>query len=189
MSNIKQKELLSEGFWDKFGAVKRIGQEAIKQIGSVVAPEIAEPIKKGTEKMRDISKNIKRAAKTIDQIVKEQIIESGYFPYEKIKWSKNNRGGFKKNSDGSYTGTVMVAELDYDEKGQPTIGSKYQDPKKANLIFNYKPEDKSVKIVKSPHRHLSKEDEGGTLDKQIAELRKKKQLAKLQKWQAKNPTP
>jgi len=70
MHKISQRELLSEGFWNQFSSVARRVGETGKAIGSVVAPEIADPIKKGHEWLKTTKKNVKRAGMTRYEIVK-----------------------------------------------------------------------------------------------------------------------
>ena len=153
---LTQRHLLEKSFWDKFPVVKQ-GWELAKQTASVVAPEIHDPLKRGFEKYREMGKNIKRAGMTREQIVVEAIIEDGFIPIGypndyKINWAS------KKNTDGTFTGTVHVGEMEYDKNGEPTVGRTYKDTRKSNLIFRYNPDDKSVRIVKNPHRHLASED-------------------------------
>jgi hypothetical protein len=49
MSKISQREILGENFWKQFSSVARRVGETGKAIGNVVAPEIADPIKRGHE--------------------------------------------------------------------------------------------------------------------------------------------
>ena len=151
MPNISQKELLNELFWDKFPSSVRKGVEAVKQIGKVVAPEIADPISKGMEKMRDIRKNIKRAGMTSDENVVEQLMEFGLIPYknEKVRWKKGAR-----NPDGTITGSIKVGTLGYTDEGEPYMESEFSDPLKRDVIFKYDPKTRDVKIVRYPYRNL-----------------------------------
>lgn len=155
---ISQADLLSEGFWDKFRQVGEFG----KAVGNVVAPEIADPIKKGVEWMRGTRKNIKRAGMTKDELAMEHIMEDGFFPLpnEKVKWNP------KQNTDETYTGNVKVGELEIDpQSGQPKLGRKFAQDK-SNYIFKFHPETREIKVVRRPERHLAtnQEEIGNSLE-------------------------
>lgn len=143
MHKISQREILTEGFWDKF---RQVG-ELTKSIGNVVAPEISDPIQKGTEWMRTTKKNIKRAGMTMDELAWEQIIEDGYFPHsKKMRWKK------KKNSDDTVTGSVDVSELEHDDQtGEPIAGRPYQRDK-SKYIFKFDPNTREIKTLRRPRR-------------------------------------
>jgi hypothetical protein len=152
MSKISQREILSEGFWDSFSSVARRVGETGKAIGNVVAPEIADPIKKGHEWLKTTKKNVKRAGMTRDEIVKEQIIESGFHPHQdkngvesKIKWGK-------KNTDDTITGSLKVGELGYRNDGEPYMAAEFQNVLKSDVIFRYDPDKRDIKIVRAPYR-------------------------------------
>jgi hypothetical protein len=152
MSKISQKELLEEGFWDSFSNSKigRIGSqigEFGKSVANVVTPEITDPLKKGSEWLKNTKKNVKRAGMNRDQLAWEQIVEDGYYPLsDKMRW-KN-----KANSDGTSTGSVDVAELDHDlNTGEPVAGRPYQSDK-SKYIFKFDPSTRDIKTLRRPRR-------------------------------------
>jgi hypothetical protein len=152
MYKISQKNLLEEGFWKQFASTARQVGETGKAIGNVVAPEIADPIKKGYDWLKTTKKNVKRAGMTSSEIVKEQIIESGFHPHQdrngvesKIKWGK-------KNTDGTITGSLKVGELGYNDDGEPKMAAEFQNILKSDVIFRYDPDTRDIKIVRAPYR-------------------------------------
>lgn len=161
MYKISQKELLEEGFWNNFknkiadSKIARVGKqvgELTKSVANVVAPEITDPLRKAGEWVKSTKKAVKRAGMTSDEIVKEQIIESGFHPHQdkngvesKIKWGK-------KNTDGTITGSIKVGELGYRNDGEPFMAAEFQNILKSNVIFRYDPDKKDIKIVRAPYR-------------------------------------
>ena len=73
MYKISQQELLSEGFWSKFGKLAKQGIETVKQVSSVVAPEIYDPISKSVNKLQDMGAAIKEAGKPIELKIKRWV--------------------------------------------------------------------------------------------------------------------
>ena len=161
MSNkISQKELLEEGFWDKFPNTASFGRQVkdvFKTYGSVLAPEIADPIKKGVEFMRGARKSRRRAGMTEDELVKEELIENGYYPFDdntKIQWATNKLTGRKKiNNDDTYTGAIKVGQLGYKD-GQPFKEADYNDPLKRLVTFKLHPKTREFKIIQHPNRTI-----------------------------------
>jgi hypothetical protein len=157
MYKISQREILSEGFWHEFSEkpaarnVAKVGSW-VSSIGSVVAPEIADPLKKGVDWMRSSKEKSKRAGMSKDQISMEYIMEDGFFPNppdSKIRWNK------KQNADGTYTGTIKVGELENDvTTGEPKLGRTFAIDK-STYIFKFNPKDRTAKRVKGPERHLA----------------------------------
>jgi hypothetical protein len=160
MEKITQQDLLTEGFWDKFNpkpAIKQ-GWEAMKQVSSVVAPEIHDPIKKTWDKAHDMKKNIKKAGKSVNDIVVSDLIQHGYYPYDPkngIRWAKKKNGGLKTNDDGTLTGIIKVGSLGYDDQGQPKIETEFDNELKRDLTFTYDKRTRDVKVVNHPHKNLT----------------------------------
>jgi len=139
-----KRELLEEGFWDKFKSAGSKLYTAGKEITKVVAPEISDPLTKIRDKGREIGTKLRKAGATSDALAIERIKEDGYFPDgNSVKWSKN------RNTDGTINGVIQVSELDYAEDGSPTKGSPYKNP---NLIVQYDYKTKDIKIIKRPRR-------------------------------------
>jgi hypothetical protein len=161
MYKISQKELLEEGFWDKFPNTASFGRQVkdvFKTYGSVLAPEIADPIKKGVEFMRGARKSRKRAGLTEDELVREELIENGYYPFDdktKIRWATDKlTGQKKKNTDDTYTGAIKVGQLGYDNNGQPFKEADYNDPLKSLVTFKLHPKTREFKIIQHPNRTI-----------------------------------
>ena len=154
MHKISQKDLLSEGFWDKFQSVGRQVKDVAKTYGGVIAPEIVDPLKKGIDFLRSSRKSRKRAGMSATELAMEHIMEDGFHPLEKakIKWNP------KMNTDDTYTGNVMVGELELDNAGNPKLGRKFASDK-SNYIFKFDPMTREVKTVRRPERHLATNQE------------------------------
>ena len=147
MHKISQKDLLSEGFWDKFTSVGRQVKDIAKTYGGVIAPEIVDPLKKGIDFLRSSRKSRKRAGMTKDELAWEQIVEDGYFPHsKKMRWKG------KPNSDDTITGSVDVSELEHDDQtGEPIAGRPYQRDK-SKYIFKFDPNTREIKTLRRPRR-------------------------------------
>lgn len=170
MSKISQKDLLSEGFWNNFtasGIMDNIGKgkeklrkkfptttKALSWAGSVadaVAPEIMNPIRKGTEWRRNVAEKGQRASMTQDQITMDYIHEDGFHEErgEKLNWNP------KRNADGTYTGTIKVGELVNDpQTGDPKLGRTYSADK-STYIVKFDPKTRTAKRVRGPDRQLA----------------------------------
>lgn len=166
MRKISQQELLREGFWHEFSdknpSIRKVASIA-GSVADVVAPEIMNPLRKSGEWLSSTKEKAKRAGMTKDQIAMDFIMEDGYFPLEnqKIRWNS------KENADGTYTGTIKVGELENDpETGKPGLGRTFS-PDKSTYILKFNPQDRTVKRVKGPERHLatSHEDIRNALEK------------------------
>lgn len=158
MSKISQKELLSEGFWDKFTSIGRQAKDFGKSVGNLVAPEIADPLNKGIEWLRNTRKSRKRAGLSIEELIKEELISNGYYPYKgeegKIRWARTKTGILKKNTDDTNTGSVQVGAVGYTDKGIPYMEAEYSDPLKRNVTFTIHPKTREFKIINHPFRNL-----------------------------------
>lgn len=157
MYKISQKELLSEGFWDKFSnspIVRKVAKAAsvAGSIANIIAPEFTNPINKGRDWLKNTKEKANRAGMTRDQISLEYIKEDGFFPNPKdatIRW--NN----KRNADGTFNGTIRVGELENDETtGEPKLGRTYA-PDKSTYILKFDPATRTAKRVRGPDRNLS----------------------------------
>ena len=162
MRKISQRELLSEGFWDAYGkATEKLRTKFPKtamaaslagSVADVVAPEIMQPFRKQKEWRGAAYEKAKRAGMTQDEISMEYIMEDGFFPNppdSKIRWNS------KRNSDGTYTGTIKVGELENDPNtGEPKLGRTFATDK-STYIFKFNPKDRTAKRVKGPERHLA----------------------------------
>lgn len=157
MYKISQKELLSEGFWDKFSnspIVRKVAKAAsvAGSIANAIAPEFANPINKSRDWLKNAREKANRAGMTRDEISLEYIKEDGFFPNPKeatIRW--NN----KKNADGTFNGTIKVGELENDETtGEPKLGRTYA-PDKSTYILKFDPATRTAKRVRGPDRNLS----------------------------------
>lgn len=161
MHKITQKELLSEGFWNQFASIGRQAKDQIKSFGNLVAPEIADPLNKGIDWLRNTRKSRKRAGLSIEELIKEELIANGYFPYKgeegKIRWARNKAGTLKKNTDDTNTGSIQVGAVGYDDKGQPYMEAEYSDPLKRNVTFTIHPKTREFKIINHPFRNLKVE--------------------------------
>jgi hypothetical protein len=156
MHKLSQKELLKEGFWDKFNYSNiakplRVGKQIMKSVGSVVAPEFVNPILKTKEWFKNLKKDTKRAAMSKTEIAIEHIMEDGFYPLgnEKMRWNP------KKNTDNTITGKVKVGELEINPvTGNPELGRTFA-PDKSNYIFKFDPETRDIKTIRRPYRHLA----------------------------------
>ena len=159
MSKISQKELLSEGFWDKFDPAPayRQAKSLVKDVSKVVAPEIYDPISKGKDWLKNFKKNFKRAAMSVEEIVKEQLIENGYYPLTDDKGNEAQIRWGSKNSDDTKNGVISVGKVGFDESGNPYMAATFADPtrggKRSNeLVFTYDEDTKNVKITRAPYK-------------------------------------
>jgi len=158
MSNkISQKNLLEERFWNDFtqNPTSRKVAKVASWMGSIadtVAPEIMNPVRKGQEWLRNTKEKGQRAGMTKDEIAMEYIMEDGFFPNppdNKIRWNS------KRNSDGTYTGTIKVGELENDPTtGEPKLGRTFANDK-STYILKFNPKDRTAKRIKGPERHLA----------------------------------
>jgi hypothetical protein len=146
MSKITQKDLLQEGFWDNFSKTS-VGRnvnkaiEAGKQISSIVAPEIHDPIKKGVDKFRDVRASIAEAGKTIEEKIERWVKEQGNFAISEPK-------KIATYPDGKIHYSVRIAEkgvsvLDNSE----VAGRIYRNP---SAVVGYNPRDKQFSWVNKP---------------------------------------
>lgn len=146
MSKISQKELLSEGFWDKFASSKpgRLisqGIEAGKQAASIVAPEIYDPLKKGVDKLRDVRASIKEAGKTIEEKIKRWVKEQGNFAISEPK-------KIATYPDGKTHYSLRIAEKGVSAIDNSEVAGRiYRNP---SAVVGYNPRDKQFSWINKP---------------------------------------
>jgi len=140
---ITQKDLLSEGFWDAF-------KTGLKEVGKVVAPEIARPIQSAKEWGRKFKSKVSTAKDPEARMI-NFLNDRGYHPFSKI-----NKG---KDMDGNIIFTTKVSALDYDEDGNPkpaegngAEGYAYKYPKAIIQMDK----DYNFKILKDPRNQVAK---------------------------------
>jgi hypothetical protein len=152
MSKISQREILSEGFWDSFSSVAKMGAETVKQVGSIVAPEIADPLKKGIDKFRSVRASIQEAGKPWQIRIKDWVIEQGRHPIPDAKHIKK----IKTYPDGKTHYALKVAEKGQDKTtGEEIPGREYRNP---NSVVAYNPTKNAYEwIIKPRADNLKKE--------------------------------
>lgn len=146
MSKISQKELLSEGFWDKFqkSSIGRNVNKAIeagKQVASIVAPEIHDPIKKGVDKFRDVKASIKEAGKTIEEKIERWVKEQGNFAITEPR-------KIATYPDGKIHYSLRIAEKGVSAADNSEVaGRVYRNP---SAVVGYNPRDKQFSWINKP---------------------------------------
>ena len=142
MRKITQKDLLNEGFWDRFSTpTTRQAWEAIKQVGNVVAPEIAQPLKNIVDKSRSMSAAIREAGKPMQERMANWILEQGKFM---LKTPKD----LGKYPDGKTHYAVEISEKGvHKDTNQEVAGRAYRAP---YAVISYDPSSKKFDWVNKP---------------------------------------
>jgi len=141
MSKITQQQLLEKSFWNTFAPALRQGGEAIKSIGKLVAPELADPIKKGFEGFRDFRQRLGDAGMSMEKRIIRWAQEQGKWPLSQPKMTG-------KYPDGTIHYVMKIAEKGVNKNtGQEGPGRLYRepvtivafDPKKKEFNWRVKP--------------------------------------------------
>lgn len=146
MHKISQKNLLDEGFWNDFtkSSVRRNINKAIeagKQVASIVAPEVYDPLKKGVDKFRDVAASVKEAGKTIEEKIDRWIKEQGNFAISEPQ-------KIATYPDGKTHYSVRITEKGVSKVDNSEVaGRVYRNP---SAVVGYNPRDKQFSWVNKP---------------------------------------
>jgi len=146
MYKISQKNLLEEGFWDNFkksSIGRNINQaiEAGKQVASIVAPEVYDPIKKGVDKLRDVGASVKEAGKTIEEKIERWVKEQGNFAITEPR-------KIATYPDGKIHYSLRITEKGISAVDNSEIaGRVYRNP---SAVVGYNPRDKQFSWINKP---------------------------------------
>ena len=151
---ITQKDLLSEGFWSKFGgAVKGLGAVA-KEVGKSVLPQTAKALGDTKEYFQNLG-NAYTQGSNFKKYLHNFLMDNGFYPISKFE--------SHKSKDGHKIFVLYVSELDYDKNGEPIAakgkynGFSYSNPK---IIIQQNKD--GLKILKHPRRDSAKVDTDDT---------------------------
>lgn len=154
MHKISQRELLDEGFWDKFGTKIKQGYQVAKEIGKVVLPKTSENLSKITTGTRAAQKRIGEAGQTLEERVQLWMDEQGRVPITPIKLVKKFAGGDKHFA-------MKIAEKGVKrDSGETTTGLRYRDP---SAIVLYSKEKNEFKWIVKPRSDSYLKDANGKI--------------------------
>lgn len=128
MSNIQQKDLLNEGFWDNFKAKISGAGQAAAEVAKVALPQTSQNVDKMIGGTRTALKNISNASTPMTKRIQLWMDEQGKVPTSPIKLVKSF-------ADGNKHYAVKIAEKGVKKTGETTVGRLYRDPS-AIIVFN-----------------------------------------------------